>query len=430
MNPKAEDLYQYGIMGSIYAEHVLGIAEPRIGLLNVGSEDDKGTDLTRTTRSLFQNGPLADRFVGNVEGRDIYEGHARVVVCEGFVGNVLLKAGEGAVEFLFAALKQELGRLLPELGPEVASEARRLVQGVEDPVRVPGVRRRPAPGAPRGLHHLSRLVGGPGDPERDPGGRDDGRRAGQRRAGLAARRQPQRVARRLSSARMTLRPDPTAPRLAGPVVASRPSLSPPVEDPPPMPKIAFLFPGQGAQFVGMGRALYDEVPAARALFDRAGEILGFDLKGVCFEGPADALEATDVSQPAIYVASLAALEGLKLTMPEVVADCSGAAGLSLGEYTALAFAGSLDFEAGLRVVRRRGEAMQAAARATPSGMTSVIGLDEAGIDELCRRVEPHGRLWKANLLGPGNIVVSGELAALGQVDADRLRTGRGAGRSP
>ncbi len=119
MNAKAEDLYQYAIMGSIYAEHVLGIAEPGIGLLNVGSEDDKGTDLTRTTRALLRNGSLADRFVGNVEGRDIYEGKARVVVCEGFVGNVLLKAGEGAVEFLFTALKGELGRLALELGPEV-----------------------------------------------------------------------------------------------------------------------------------------------------------------------------------------------------------------------------------------------------------------------------------------------------------------------
>jgi glycerol-3-phosphate acyltransferase PlsX len=120
MNAKPEDLYAYGIMGSIYAEHVLGIAEPKIGLLNVGSEDDKGTDLTRATRALFQNGPLAPRFHGNVEGRDIYEGHARVIVCEGFVGNVLLKAGEGAVEFLFTALKQEMGKFIGSIPPEVA----------------------------------------------------------------------------------------------------------------------------------------------------------------------------------------------------------------------------------------------------------------------------------------------------------------------
>jgi [acyl-carrier-protein] S-malonyltransferase len=193
-----------------------------------------------------------------------------------------------------------------------------------------------------------------------------------------------------------------------------------------MPKIAFLFPGQGAQVVGMGRVLYDEVPAARSLFDRAGEILGFDLKAICFDGPAEALEATDVSQPAIYVASLAALEGLKLTSPKIVADCEGAAGLSLGEYTALAFAGSFDFETGLKIVRRRGEAMQAAAVATPSGMTSVIGLDEAKVDELCRQVEPHGRLWKANMLGPGNIVVSGESSALERVET--VATELGAGR--
>jgi glycerol-3-phosphate acyltransferase PlsX len=118
MNAKPEDLYQYGVMGSIYAEAILGVDAPRVGLLNVGSEDDKGTDLTKSARAYFQNSPLAGRFVGNVEGRDIYDGHARVVVCEGFVGNVLLKAGEGAVEFLFAALKQEMARLLPTLPVE------------------------------------------------------------------------------------------------------------------------------------------------------------------------------------------------------------------------------------------------------------------------------------------------------------------------
>jgi [acyl-carrier-protein] S-malonyltransferase len=192
-----------------------------------------------------------------------------------------------------------------------------------------------------------------------------------------------------------------------------------------MSKIAFLFPGQGAQFVGMGRALYEEVPAARELFDRAGEILGFDLKAACFDGPAEALEATDVSQPAIYVASLAALEGLRAEKPEVVASCEGAAGLSLGEYTALAFSGSFDFETGLKIVRRRGEVMQDAAKATPSGMTSVIGLDEAKVDELCSRVASHGQIWKANLLGPGNLVVSGESAALAEVEAIANELGAG-----
>jgi len=190
-----------------------------------------------------------------------------------------------------------------------------------------------------------------------------------------------------------------------------------------MAKIAFLFPGQGAQAVGMCRELDAELPAVRALFDRAGEVLGFDLRKLCLDGPAEALEATDVSQPAIFVASLAALEGLKATEPDVVAACQGAAGLSLGEYTALTFAGALDFESGLEVVRRRGQAMQAAALASPSGMVGVLGLDEPKVDELCRRIEPHGRIWKANMLGPGNIVVSGDAAAMERVETEALELG-------
>lgn len=192
-----------------------------------------------------------------------------------------------------------------------------------------------------------------------------------------------------------------------------------------MAKSAFLFPGQGAQVVGMGKGLYDELPAARVLFDRACELLDFDLKSICFEGPAEALEATDVSQPAIFVASLAALEDLKAREPDVVASCSGAAGLSLGEYTALVFAGALDFAAGLKIVRRRGQEMQAAAVANPSGMLSVLGLDEPAIDELCKRVSSHGNLWKANLLGPGNIVVSGDKAGIAAAEAIALELGAG-----
>ena len=130
MNAKAEDLYQYGVMGAIYAEEILGVTSPRIGLLNVGTEDEKGTELTRSTRAMYQASPWTARFVGNVEGRDIYEGHVRVVICDGFVGNVLLKAGEGAVEFLFSELKQELARLMPDLpgdaGPKIAASLKRL----------------------------------------------------------------------------------------------------------------------------------------------------------------------------------------------------------------------------------------------------------------------------------------------------------------
>ena len=122
MAPKPEDLYQYGVMGAVYAEHVLGISEPTVGLLNVGSEEDKGNDLVREARALFLKSPLAHRFVGNVEGRDLYDGHARVVVCEGFTGNVMLKMGEGAVEFLFGQLREEMGKFLQVLPPEFAGK--------------------------------------------------------------------------------------------------------------------------------------------------------------------------------------------------------------------------------------------------------------------------------------------------------------------
>jgi [acyl-carrier-protein] S-malonyltransferase len=178
-----------------------------------------------------------------------------------------------------------------------------------------------------------------------------------------------------------------------------------------MPKTAFLFPGQGAQAVGMGKQLYDSLPAARKLFDDAGQVLGYNLGELCFAGTVERLNTTAVSQPAIFVASLAALESLRASQPTALEDCQAAAGLSLGEYTALVFAGVMSFRDGLRVVQKRGEAMQAAADATPSGMVSIIGLERDKVEELCARARCAGTLEIANLLSPGNIVVSGAKAA-------------------
>ena len=182
-----------------------------------------------------------------------------------------------------------------------------------------------------------------------------------------------------------------------------------------MGKTAFLFPGQGAQVVGMGKALYDSLPEARTLFDRADEILGYSLTDLCFNGPIEQLSTTVISQPALFVTSLAALESLKKTNPEVVEACSCAAGLSLGEYTALACAGALSFEDGLRLVAERGKAMQAAADATPSGMVSLLSAEIPVVEELCEKAREGEILQIANLLCPGNTVVSGTKAACERV---------------
>ncbi len=191
-----------------------------------------------------------------------------------------------------------------------------------------------------------------------------------------------------------------------------------------MTKLAFLFPGQGAQAVGMGRQLHETLPHARRLFDEAAEILGHNLLDLCVNGPAEKLNSTVISQPAIFVCSLAALESLRAADPKLLDECGATAGLSLGEYTALVFAGAFSFADGLRVVKRRGEAMQAASDATPSGMVSVIGLDQPRVEELVASARGSGTLQLANLLCPSNIVVSGDNEACARLEAKAKDTAR------
>lgn len=170
-----------------------------------------------------------------------------------------------------------------------------------------------------------------------------------------------------------------------------------------------LCPGQGAQAVGMAKALTDKYPAAKAMFDRASAVLGYDLLAVCTAGPEDRLSQTDVAQPALFVAGVASFDAARQL--GMLTDKLAFAGLSLGEYTALHLAGAFDFETGVSLVRQRGALMQQAAVATPSGMVAIVGSDEAAVAELCAANAGGEVLVPANYNAPGQIVVSGSLGA-------------------
>jgi len=190
--------------------------------------------------------------------------------------------------------------------------------------------------------------------------------------------------------------------------------------------LAFVFPGQGAQTLGMGAWLAENHSVARDVFSAAQSVLGYDLLDLCLNGPQSKLDATEFCQPALFVVSMAAVAVLREQQPDVVARVKCVAGLSLGEYSAICFAGGLEFADALRLVQRRGQAMQAAADRVQSGMASVIGLDLEAVTKLCDQVRADGEvLQPANILCSGNIAVSGHLSAIHRL----VEAGPGAGAS-
>ncbi len=175
-----------------------------------------------------------------------------------------------------------------------------------------------------------------------------------------------------------------------------------------MGKIAFVFPGQGAQYVGMAKDIVDQYPAAAEVFDQASEKLGYDMRELVFEGPEEKLKITQNTQPAILTASWAIYKAIETS--GVAPDCT--AGLSLGEFTAHVLAGSLGFADAVALVEKRGKFMQEEVPEGVGGMTAVIALDEETVENVCKEVADTGYVACANYNCPGQIVISGEIAAL------------------
>lgn len=175
-----------------------------------------------------------------------------------------------------------------------------------------------------------------------------------------------------------------------------------------MGKIAFVFPGQGAQYVGMGKALYEAYPEAQEVFDEATEALGYDMAKLCFEGPEEALRITENTQPTILTTSVAALRALVShgIQPDIVA------GLSLGEYSALVAASAIQFKDAVKLVRTRGKLMQEEVPDGVGGMAAILGLGDSDVELACERAKAFGVVQAANYNCPNQLVIAGELQAV------------------
>jgi [acyl-carrier-protein] S-malonyltransferase len=352
---RAQHLLQFAAMGTVYARVALGVQHPRVGLLSIGEEESKGTEVIREAHQLLKGGTL--NFIGNIEGRDVYSGTADVIVCDGFTGNVALKISEGLVDAVEQLLGDELqSTFSTRMGYLLSLRAFRRFRKRVDYSEYGGAPRQ------RALHRRARRVVGEGRAQRRCHGAPVCERA------------------RCRSAR------------AGHCRSLGAT-----------PVIAFLFPGQGSQKVGMGKALAEEFEECRAVFAEADAALGESLSQLCFEGPEDRLMLTENTQPAILAMSVAAA---RLLMGRGIRPAF-VAGHSLGEYSAHVVAGTLDFADAVRIVRRRGRYMQDAVPVGAGAMAALLGADEALAAQACVEASSGDVVSPANLNGPGQVVIAG-----------------------
>lgn len=191
-----------------------------------------------------------------------------------------------------------------------------------------------------------------------------------------------------------------------------------------MTKRALLFPGQGAQRIGMGKDFFEQYEQARSVYQRANDVLGFDIAQICFNGEETELSRTLISQPAILVTSIAVLEVFKSLTGIAVEACYATCGHSLGEYTALVSAGAINLEDAVELVYKRGRYMQEASNGVPGGMVAILGLADEEVEAVCREASVHGIVCAANYNCPGQVVISGAKKAL--EEAMRIVKSKGA----